>query len=362
MKITTEQAPNLIMDVLRAGLVPMMHGSPGTAKSSIAKQIAASQNLKVIDLRLSQSDPTDLGGFPFLNADKTKAGYVPMDTFPIEGDPLPVKVKGTLNPERKTSADAKWLVEPIYYSGWMLLLDEFNSAPITVQAAAYQLILDKEVGQHRLHPKVACIAAGNLASDGAIVNRLSTAMQSRLVHYEITLSPKTWIDWANANDIDYRVVAYIGFNKPALHKFDPNHNDFTFPCARTWEFVSKIIKPWKTIPPEKNPTIDGCIGEGISREFVGFCNIFDELPDIDQILNHPDSVNMNVGPDVKYAISNLISNYVTDKNFDKLMKCIDRLPAEFQVICLQASYRRCPAIGDNPIWKNWLIKNAQDLM
>jgi hypothetical protein len=362
MKIKTSQAPELLMDVLRAGKVPMMHGSPGTAKSSIAKQLAAEQNLLVIDLRLSQSDPTDLGGFPFLNADKTKAGYVPMDTFPIEGDPLPVKVAGKLNPARKTASDAKWLVEPIYYAGWLLLLDEFNSAPISVQAAAYKLVLDKEVGQFKLHKKVACIAAGNLSTDGAIVNRLSTAMQSRLVHFQVEMSPKDWLIWAESNDMDYRVTAYIGFKPDALHVFDANHNDFTFPCARTWEFVSDIIKPWPEIESKKYPIIDGCIGDGISREFTGFCNIFEKLPNIDQILANPESVDMNVGPDIKYAISNLISNHVTDSNFDKLIKCIERLPAEFQVICLQSSFRRCPAIGDNPIWKNWLIKNAQDLM
>lgn len=339
MKITTTQAPELIMDILKAGLVPMLHGSPGTAKSSISKQIAAAESLKVIDLRLSQSDPTDLGGFPFLNADKTKAGYVPMDTFPIEGDQVP---KG--------------------YRGWLLLLDEFNSAPLAVQAAAYKLVLDRQVGQHNLHKNVAIIAAGNLATDGAIVNRLSTAMQSRMVHLEIELAPDTWVDWANANGIDYRVTAYIGFKPDILHKFDANHNDYTFPCARTWEFVSRIIKPWAKIEPGKAAVLDGAVGEGAAREFIGFCEIFEKLPSIDQILNQPEKIDIDVAPDVRFAIANLISNHVTKANFDIFMKCINRLPIEFQVICLQSSCRRCPEITGNQSWKDWLIKNAQELM
>lgn len=112
-KISTEEAPKHIKRILNAGLVPMLHGSPGTAKSSISHQIAEEMGLKVIDLRLSQCDPTDLAGFPTIDKERNKAGYLPMNTFPIKGDELP-KDK----------------------NGWLLLLDEFNSAPPAVQAAA----------------------------------------------------------------------------------------------------------------------------------------------------------------------------------------------------------------------------------
>ena len=81
MKLKISQAADLITTALKAKLVPMLHGSPAVGKSSIVKQIAKQFNLKVIDLRLSQCDPTDLMGFPYING--AKAGYVPMDTFPI---------------------------------------------------------------------------------------------------------------------------------------------------------------------------------------------------------------------------------------------------------------------------------------
>ena len=114
--VSPKQAKELITDVLLAGLVPMISGSPGSAKSSIIKQIAQEFNLELIDERLAQSDPTDYKGFPTTYADANgvkRAGYLPMDTFPLAGDPLP---KGK--------------------TGWLLFLDEFNSAPISVQAAA----------------------------------------------------------------------------------------------------------------------------------------------------------------------------------------------------------------------------------
>ena len=55
---------------LRAGLVPLVRGSPGLGKSSMAKNLADKFNLKLVDIRLAQYEPTDLNGFPFPDYDK----------------------------------------------------------------------------------------------------------------------------------------------------------------------------------------------------------------------------------------------------------------------------------------------------
>lgn len=60
MLVKVSQATSIITQYIRAQLVPMLVGSPGCGKSQIVHQIAADFNLKVIDIRLSQSDPTDL--------------------------------------------------------------------------------------------------------------------------------------------------------------------------------------------------------------------------------------------------------------------------------------------------------------
>ena len=228
MKVTMVAAKDLVMDVLKAQLVPFIQSSPGVGKSSLAQAIAEENRLVMIDLRLSQMDPADLNGLPFMiekEGDNQKAGYVPMNVFPTERDS---KEKGT--------------------NGWLILLDEFNSAPMAVQAAAYKLVLDRKVGMHNLHPGVFMMAAGNLMTDKAIVNRISTAMQSRMIHCEIAVDKDVWIKWADAHDIDHRVKSFIQFKPNGLHMFDPQHNEETFPCPRTWEFVSRLIKPYPRGP------------------------------------------------------------------------------------------------------------------
>jgi hypothetical protein len=337
IKINTKTAPELLKKTLMAGLCPMLVGSPGIAKSSIIKEIANDFNLKVIDLRLSQCDPADLLGFPTIKGDK--AGYVPMNTFPIEGDPIP---EG--------------------YEGWLILLDEFNSAPLSVQAAAYKLVLDKQVGEYNLHKNVAIIAAGNLQSDKAITNRISTAMQSRMIHFELEINFKHWIDWGSTNGIDYRILAYINFKPDALFMFDPNHQDCTFPCPRTWEFTSKIIKQEPEIVVDLLPILAGCVGEATAREFYAFTSVFSELPTIQDIITNPFSLTVPDEPSTLYAISSLIGHHLSKDNITSIIEYVLRMPIEFQTITLRGAIRKEVSLINTPAVVKWGSANSELLV
>lgn len=336
MQITMAQAYELTMDVLTAKHVPFLTSSPAVGKSSIGKQIAEDNNLALIDIRLSQMEPNDLLGFPQIRGDK--AGYIPMDTFPVEGDPLP---------EGK--------------DGWLCFFDEFNSAAPAVAAAAYKIILDKQIGQYKLHDRVAVMAAGNLSTDKAIVNRMSTAMQSRLIHLEILVDPKAWIAWADNHAIDHRVKSFINFKPGALHKFDPNHNEHTFPAPRTWEFVSDLIKPLETIPYNKLPLLAGAIGEGMAREFHSFCEVFKDLPTLREIEKDPAGVRINTEPSVQHALVGMISQYMNKHNAEAMMIFLNRLSIDFQVIGLRSILSRDVSMKDLEPVKEWVKLNSREL-
>lgn len=339
MEVAIQQLPEMIMDVLKAGLVPMLHSSPGMGKSSVARQIAKDNNLKLIDIRLSQSDPTDLNGLISFNEKKTKCTYTPMDIFPLENEEIPQR-----------------------YRGWLILLDEINSAPLSVQAACYKLILDRQIGQARLHKRVAIIAAGNLSTDRAIVNRLSTAMQSRMIHFNVVNPPEHWIKWAIDNHIDSRIISYINYQPDKLHSFLPDHNDFTFPCHRTWEFLSSIIKNWTNIPSTKLPLIAGTIGEGTAREFHEFCQIYMILPKFEDILKNPMTVTVPEEPSIRFAISGMIGSKLNSTNLEKALEYIYRLPVEFQIITLNMAIKRQKDLINHKEIKQWLVKNSSVLL
>ena len=254
-------------------------------------------------------------GFPKLDGEKAK--FVPMEMFPIEGDDLP---EG--------------------FDGWLILLDELSSAPRAVQAAAYKITLDRQVGQHNLHKDVYVMAAGNMKSDNAIVNDMSTAMQSRLITLQMGVDHAAWIQWASNEGLDYRIKSYINFKPEILHKFDPNHNDVTFPCPRTWEMLSKIISPWKEISTRKMAILCGAVGEGAGREFHSFCQVFESLPSLESILADPEGITISSEPNIRFAIAGFVANNLNTDNFDTLIKFVKRLPAEFQIICMRDAVGR----------------------
>lgn len=340
-----------VTNAIKAKLVPMIHGSPGIGKSAIVHGIAKEFNLKVIDLRLSQCDPTDLLGFPKINEETDKAGYVPMETFPIAGDPLPAVINADGEKTGKT------------YNGWLLFLDELPTAPPAVQAAAYKLILDRMVGVHHLHKNVAIVGAGNLESDNALVQPMSTALQSRLMHLTLRLDVNEWLEWARTNGVDFRVTAFIGFKTENLHRFDPNHTDYTFPSPRTWHFVDNALKVCNSTD---DPTFEymaaGCIGDGMATEFINFCRVESELPKFREIVANPEGCKLPQETSIQWLLSGFIGANIAMDNADQVMKYVARLPAEFQVISLREAVKRNTNLMSQASVQKWIIKAGSSLV
>lgn len=332
------QATYLTERAIRAKLPIMLHGSPGIGKSSIYHELARRFELELVDIRLSQIDPTELQGFPSI-VDNI-ARYIPMDIFPLDFKELP--------PGKK---------------GWLLFLDEFNQAPLMVQRAAYRLMLDREVGSHKLHPNVAMVAAGNLSTDNAHANELGTAMQSRLLHVIMKPDLEQWTAWANKTGLDHRVISFVNFKPELFHLFDPNHDDLTFPCPRTWEFAARLVKEDpKEIDPQLQPLLAGTVGAGPSVEFTTYCQIFSELLSFNDILANPEKVALPEEPATNYALTGIIANGIKPENCETVMKFVNRLDIEFQVLSMRAAFNRNNAILGESSIQLWAETQGRELL
>lgn len=297
---------------MQARLVPFIQGSPGIAKSAIVKEIANEYGLKLIDCRLSAMEPTDLMGLPWIQ--DGHAQFNPYSFFPLENTPIP---EG--------------------YSGWLLFLDEMNSASKATQAAAYRVVLDREIGMHKLHSHCFVVAAGNKLTDNAIVNQLSTAMISRVIHLNMDVNFEDWRDnFAIPQRIDERVIAYLSMYPQRLMEFDPEREDQTFPSPRTWHFVSKLIKANNNKVDEASiPLLAGAITVEQAVAFVQFCKVYKDLLNIDTILKNPD-VDPPADLATLWATVIHLINKTNAQNFPKLVKFIDKLPATFQIVYLRS--------------------------
>jgi len=342
MTVSLSDAYQMVRDCFFAKLVPMVTGSPGMGKSSMLHAVAEELNLKIIDIRLAQCDPTDLLGFPAINDESGKATYRPMDMFPLEGDPIP---KG--------------------YQGWMILLDEMNSADRDVQKACYKVIYDRMVGNKHLHKNCVIAAAGNLATDNAIVEDLSTALQSRMVHIEVSMdhdpNREDWLEWAAENGIDHRVMAYIRYAPNSLFKFNPDHDDKTFSCPRTWEFASRLIQDKKRLTRTDKALIAGTVGEGVGREFTAFCEIETQIPTFREVIDDPKGTQLPNEPSVMFLMTGMIGANLTGDNIGQAIQYINRLPKEYQVIALRDARRRDKTLKEAPEMKQWISENATEL-
>ena len=234
-------------------------GPPGIGKSDIVSQITDSfEKSKLIDIRLSLWDPTDIKGMPYYAANDNTMKWAP----PME---LP------------DAAMAK------KYKTIVLFLDEMNSAAPAVQAAAYQLILNRKVGTYVLPDNVLIVAAGNRDADKGVTYRMPAPLANRFVHLELKVDFDDWFQWAVNNDIHQDVVGYLTFSKKDLYDFDPKSPSRSFATPRSWSFVSELLED----DDDENTTTDlvsGSVGEGLAVKFMAHRKMASKLPNPSEIL------------------------------------------------------------------------------
>ncbi len=125
----------------------MLWGPPGIGKSQGVREIAGNiqaktgKKVSITDVRLLLFNPVDLRGIPTANADKTLSVWLKPQIFQMD------ESEDVIN---------------------ILFLDEITAAPQSVQAAAYQITLDRVIGEHKLPENCIVIAAGNRVTDKSV--------------------------------------------------------------------------------------------------------------------------------------------------------------------------------------------------
>lgn len=346
---TPRKAYEYIVDCLEANLIPNVKGSPGIGKSALFKKAAKTFNLEMLDHRVSTSAPEDFTGLPeFYTNDQGKrlARFVPF------GDLFPLK-------------DA---IVPVGKDGWLLFLDEFNSGTKMVQAASYKLLLDRMTGLEHLHERVRIGTAGNLMSDRAIVNQLSTAMQSRLIHIKMEVSFDEWLyDVALPEKYDDRIIAFLNYEQGYLMDFRADHDDETFCCPRTWEFMNALIKgkEFKYIKDEhgqdyfqmqdKTGLYAGTITSGVAAAFVAFCALQNELVQLGDVLKDPNGAPVPFDAQRKWVVVGHLMGKVNEKNFGDICTYINRFDLSFRVLFFRSVMAQHPELRSHPEFAKAMI-------
>lgn len=254
----------------------MLWGPPGVGKSQMVAQIAKKYDMPLIDIRLSQMEPTDLRGIPF------RTGQVVEWAVPAM---LPDAERHGLE--------------------GILFLDEITSAAPTVSAAAYQLILDRRLGEYQVPPGWAIFAAGNRQGDRGVTYSMPAPLANRFSHFEVETHLDDWVAWAYAHNIDERIIAFLRFRPERLFDFDPTHNPVAFPTPRSWEYAHRALQKFADTPELLLGGLQACVGPSAGLEAKAFLDNLGSLPDIDAILRG-EATLVPKETDLQYAVASAL--------------------------------------------------------
>ena len=299
--VTSVQARKSLLKAFSKKRPLFLWGPPGIGKSELVAEIAEELGGYMIDLRLGQMEPTDIRGIPFYNKDLGKMDWAePVD--------LPTKEFAE------------------QYPIVVLFLDEMNSAAPSVQAAAYQLILNRRCGKYFLPDNVVLVAAGNRESDKGVTYRMPTPLANRFIHQEMRVDFASYQEWAVKNKIHKDVVGYLSFAKQDLYDFDPKSASRAFATPRSWTFVSQILEDEDGDDDTIMNLVAGTVGEGLAVKFMAHRKIAGRMPRPEDILSgkvkdldvKEVSAMYSLVISMCYELKGAIEKKVADKQFHEM--------------------------------------------
>ncbi len=310
-------------------------GSPGIGKSQIVAQVAREKQFKLIDIRAVLLDPVDIRGLPHINTDG-QTSWCPPSFLP------------------KSDSQERGIV----------FLDELNAAPPLVQAACYQLVLDRCVGEYVLPDGWTVIAAGNGERDRSVTHRMPTALANRMVHIDMQTSAEDWLIWAKRANIRPEILAFLRFRPKLIHDFDPQHSGKAFASPRSWEFMSRILNASVHEAHEclEYELFQGTIGVSAATEFMGFLRVWRDLPTVESILENPTSHEVPTDPATLYALCEALGAKTHTHNIDRVIAYALRMPAEFSVLLVRTAVCKDESLVQTAAFAEWAQQNAHVLM
>lgn len=336
--------PGTLSAIIRACVLAMqplmIWGKPGIGKSAIVAQAVEALNGEplwlsrikqefgadtygFIDIRALLLDPVDLRGLPSVSGGITR--WNQPDFLPCDG-------------------------------AGILFLDELPAAPQMVQAALYQLVQDRKIGDYILPDGWVVIAAGNSEGDGAVSHRMPTPLRNKMVQVELASDSKEWLSWAMTNSILPEVIGYIAFAKDsALFQFDKSARSFATP--RSWSYVSRMLAIGGLTPQAEHAIVEGLIGVGPAIEFLAFLRTYRDLPTVDSILLNPLGAPVPTSASALYAVCAAIGREITPANIATLGKYLGRIPVEYATIAIISAIKRDRANAETRTVNEWIIKN-----
>lgn len=298
-------------------------GAPGVGKSQLIRQIGQKYGYKVIDIRLAQMSEVEIGGLIYPNQDRTKTIWLSPEVLPDEKRDGPKTI---------------------------LLLDEITSCTKRVQVAAYQLILDRRIGQYTLPEGCFVVALGNREDDDGVYIQLAGPLADRFEIHYIEPDFNSWkYEYALKYNVHPYVVQYLSTKPADLHNQQAGDGNMVFATPRSWDRVSDILHFDCDIEKKViQHKIIGNVGEKVGTQFIQYClkharyvSVDDFLAGKREVPDKPEQLNLLVDAIVNkvHFIEKVQNSTFLEKQqrqeLDQALRGLFRIPqAEFTIIGL----------------------------
>ena len=303
-------------------------GAPGGGKTSIGYEVGERTDRKVVHFHAPTMLVEDFG-VPDMGTDADTFGYK-----------LPERLM--FDPDEPT----------------LVIIDDRGQCGSDLQKVWANMLDARELHGHKIPDCVAFISTGNRIEDRAGVNRVLGHLADRETELMFDVNLDDWSQWAIDNGVHPSVISFLRFRPNLLHDFDAQRPKN--PTPRSWvKGVSAILD---VVSPEAEyDCVMGAIGEGPAAEFIGFRKIEKALPNIDNLLLHPETTDVPTDPATLYAISGAIAHKATNSNFDRVITYANRMPAEFGVLTVSYATRKDAALASTQAFTTWAVAN-QDVL
>lgn len=200
----------------------MILGGAGLGKSAVVKQITdaifGKRDDNMVDIRLSDKEPTDVVGLQIPYTDDkgvTRTVYATPSFWPT---------------------DPKWC--------GTIFLDELLHAEPYMQKVAFQIVLDRRIGEYVFPEGAVMVAAGNRSGDGTAVSMLEAPLANRMIICELAYSTEVFLeDYAYQYGVHSSVVGVLKATPSAIENYEAMEEMGcpSFATPRSWVTASDIL-------------------------------------------------------------------------------------------------------------------------
>lgn len=332
LTVTAKELVALLGTAFKHRRKVLIKGAPGIGKTDIVKHACALAGAAVIFMHPAISDPTDFKGMPAVTNKGTEAHFLPF------GD-LMLLISAT---------------KPT-----VCFIDDIGQAPHGVQAALMQLIQERRINGHQISEHVIFCGATNDTSHRAGVQGLLEPVKSRF-HTIVELVPDvpTWCEWAlGPGAMPAELIGFIKFRPQLLNAFEATRELTNSPSPRTVAAVGEWVKCGVT----SLPVLAGAAGQAFAAEFIGFLQIYRQLPSIEDILRNPATAPVPANPAALYAVAAALTRRLEPATAAAVFTYASRMPPEFEVCLVRDAVRIKPETTSLKEYTVWALRNAAAL-